>query len=146
MQTKGKQTPSAAMTAGGTSSTYGGVSGSSSATSVGIGGGRDFKVTPALPVSSDNVNDTPVTFGHIKTGWMVLAGFVSIAIFVGAIVWSLSAMSSKVEQNVEAIKDGKGKTEKLMSDSAVMSEKLQKLDSEVGKLQDKVFDTSRPKK
>jgi cell division protein FtsB len=52
-------------------------------------------------------------------------------------------MSSRVDQHEEDIKEVKGKTDKLVNDSAVTSTKLQKLDSQVDKLEDKVFEQAQ---
>ena len=147
MQKQGRSIPSAAKIAVDTSSTYGGVStSSSSATGAGLSNGGDFEITAAPPVASHDDRNTPITFGHLKNGWAVLSGLAVLIVFISGSVWSMSKMSSKVDQHEEAIKETNTKTEKLLSDSAVTSVKLQKLDLEVGKLEDKMFDLSRSKK
>lgn len=147
MQTQGRQAPSAAKIATDTSSTYGAVSPpSSSSTSAVLGDKGSYETTAAPPVSSSDKGNTPITFGHLQIGWKVLTVFATIIVFIAGIAWSMSKMSSKVDQHEDAIKEGNSKTEKLLSDSAATSVKLQKLDSEVGKLEDKMFELSRPKK
>ena len=148
IQKQGRPIPSAAKIAADTSSTYGGVSASSSSSTTGAGlrNGGDFEITAAPPVVSHDYRDAPITFGHLKNGWVVLSGIVALIVFISGVVWSMSKMSSKVDQHEEAIKENNTKTEKLLSDSATTTVKLQKLDSEVGKLEDKMFDLSRSKR
>ena len=139
-QVRGQRTLSAAKIASDTTSTYGGVSeSSSSATSAGLGNSRNFETTPAPPVSRDDKN-SPVTFGHLQNSWKVLWVVFALISSIAGGVWWLSNMSSKVENHEEDIRESKGKTEKLINDSAVASAKLQKLDSQVGKLEDKIFE------
>ena len=147
MQVRGQRTLSAAKIATDTSSTYGGVSESSSgATSAGLGNSRNFETTAAPPASRDD--SKPVTFGHLQIGWKVLSAVITLMASIAIGVWWLSNMSSKVDKHEEDIRESKGKTEKLINDSAVASAKLQKLDSQVGKLEDKMFEQAlaRPKK
>ena len=137
VQKLGHRNPSAAQIASGTSSTYGGVSGTySSSTHVDFGKDDDFETTPAPPVVADDRNK-PITFGHLQTFWKILLILLPIA---SAAVWWMSNMSSKVERHEEDIKEVKVRTEKLVNDSASTTVKLEKLDSQVNKLDGQIFE------
>jgi hypothetical protein len=139
--------PSAAQIANNTSSTYGGVASSTSSSTSANFNDSDLEYTTAPPATSYNGN-APITFGHLQLGWKVLLIIVGLVSSISVGVWWISHMSSKVDQQEDVLKDVKIKTEKLVNDSAVTSAKLQKLDSQVDKLEDKIFDQaqSRSKK
>lgn len=137
IQKQGHRNPSAAQIASGTSSTYGGVSGTySSSTGAGIGKDDDFETTPAPPVAADDRNK-PITFGHLQTFWKVLLVVIPTA---ATAIWWMSNMTSKVGQHDEDIKEVKVRTEKLVNDSAATTVKLEKLDSQVDKLDGQIFE------
>jgi hypothetical protein len=136
----GKRFPSAAKTANGTGSTYGGISDlSSGATYAALGDRQDFNTTTVPPASADGSN-APLTLGHFNMAKKIIFFFVPIISALSAGVWWMSHMSGRVDQHEEDIKEVKMKTEKLTNDSAINSTKLQILDSQVDKLEDKVFD------
>lgn len=151
IQTQGKRTPSAAQIATNTSGTYGGISNAqSSATGARIGG-RDnqddevITVPPAVKSDNGDLEKTPLTFGHVMAGWKALWAVIFV---LGCGLWWLAHLSTKVDQHEDDIKQVKVQTDKLVTESASESARLQKLDSQVGRLEDKIFQQAmdRPKK
>lgn len=146
IQNQGKRTLSAAQVATNTSGTFGGASDTqSSTTGASFGDGKNaISVPPATPDNAD-FGKTPLTLGHIVAGWKIAVG-VLVALAIG-LLW-LANLSNKVEQHGDDIKEVKVKIDKLGNDSATASVRLQKVDTQVGRLEDKMFQqaTERSKK
>lgn len=141
ISTGGQRKPSAARTASGTGSTNGGVSGAYlAATSTGLYTGEDLEITAAPPVSSDNIN-LPLTKNDLKKGWKVITLLFALTGLIVGATWWVSHLSIKVDQHEDDLKEVKVKTDKLLNDSAVASSKLQKMDSQVDRLENKMFDS-----
>ena len=143
IQAQGKRASSAAQIASNTVGTYGGASSTQSNTAdarIGGGDSRDYAVISASPASSSNngeLDKTPITLGHLFKGAKIL--WPALAILACGLWW-LSHLSIKVDQHEDDIKDVKVKTDKLINDSTSESAKLQKLDSQVGRLEDKMYE------
>jgi hypothetical protein len=147
IQTQGKRAPSPAKIATNTDGTYGGVSSAyASGTSAGWGASQDeeeITVPPATPKDNGDFGKIPLTLGHVLAGWRIVLG---VLVALALALWWVSHLSNKVDQHDDDIKEVKLKTDKLVRDTAAESATLQKLDSQVGRLEDKVFDLSRSKK
>ncbi|MBA4382556.1 MAG: hypothetical protein C0406_08330 [Sideroxydans sp.] len=147
IQTQGRRAPSPAKVATNTYGTYGGVSSSySGGTRDGWGDRYDDEeivVPPAVPKDNGEIGKIPLTVNHLMAGWKYV---VAVIFALGVGLWWVSHLSSKVDQHDEDIKEVKAKTDKLEKDSVSETTTLNKLDSQVGRLEDKVFELSRSKK
>jgi hypothetical protein len=144
IQTQGKRASTPAQIATNTSGTIGGISNTRSSTvdaSIREKGGdnQDYdviKVPPARPSDDGDWKKIPITTGHIMGAWKLIIPFLTV-LAIG-LLW-LAQLSYKVNQHDDDIKEVKVKTDKLVKESASESATLQKLDSQVGKLEDKIF-------
>lgn len=151
IQTQGKRIASAAQIATNTSGTYGGISNAqSNATSASVSdrdsqGYEVISVPPAIKSDNGDLEKTPLTFGHVIAGWKALW---AVLVVLACGIWWLAHLSTKVDQHEDDIKVVKMQTDKLLNESASESAKLQKLDSQIGRLEDKMFQQAmdRPKK
>ena len=121
------------------SSTYGGADQSFSDST-----GGPFSVDDDMGATVDAplINTSrggPITWSDLDFFWRVLIIIVVSVTTVSGYVWWLSQLSSKVDKNGLDIEEISDKTDKLIIDSTTHSVKLQRLDSQVNRLEGKVF-------
>lgn len=144
-QVKGQKRRTAAMSATDTGATSGRRVNAfqSSSTTISLPA-TDYQTESAPPARSDS-NDTPLTVGHLQIGWRIALTAISVFGALAAGVWWTAGLSNKVDQNTENLKQVLGKTDRLITDSAVTSTKLNALETRATRLEDKVLGQRAPK-